>query len=328
MRQTKTAAKQRYLKKKARKHKVLVAARKASAPKHKQAVSTHDGSGDEGTGPDSGDEGGEGKLEVVDLAGPSKPRVRIVLPPKDGEQAEDEEDAAAARERKKAEKREKRANRHKEPTAPVAEATEPAETTEMEVDGEEEADGPDPALRSPTPPMLEPFPLPTSAPAPKASVLNRQGLPAGLENATFVDQDTKAPIEGFVKPDGKPYLSERMKGRLGAMGLTDFFAGTLLHCAARKLRIKLTPTVQSAMLPPLLSEDLLPLSTPSDYLVSAPTGSGKTLAYCIPLIETLSRRQVIRLRALIVLPTRELVTQVKEVLESLAKGTGLKVSCM
>jgi ATP-dependent RNA helicase DDX51/DBP6 len=82
------------------------------------------------------------------------------------------------------------------------------------------------------------------------------------------------------------------------------------------------------MLPPLLSEDLIPLSPPSDYLVSAPTGSGKTLAYCIPLIETLSRRQVIRLRALIVLPTRELVIQVKEVLESLAKGTGLKVSCM
>lgn len=79
------------------------------------------------------------------------------------------------------------------------------------------------------------------------------------------------------------------------------------------------------MLPPLLSQGLIPESTPSDYLVSAPTGSGKTLAYCIPLIEILSKRQVTRLRALVVLPTRELVVQVKEVLDALAKGTGLKV---
>jgi ATP-dependent RNA helicase DDX51/DBP6 len=80
------------------------------------------------------------------------------------------------------------------------------------------------------------------------------------------------------------------------------------------------------MLPPLLSSGLIPDSTPSDHLVSAPTGSGKTLAYCIPLVEILSTRQVTRLRALVVLPTRELVVQVKEVLDGLAKGTGLKVS--
>lgn len=80
------------------------------------------------------------------------------------------------------------------------------------------------------------------------------------------------------------------------------------------------------MLPPLLAEVLDPISAPSDYLVSAPTGSGKTLAYCIPLVKVLSTRRITRLRALIVLPTRELVMQVKEVLDSLAKGTNLKVS--
>ena len=77
--------------------------------------------------------------------------------------------------------------------------------------------------------------------------------------------------------------------------------------------------------------------------MSAPTGSGKTLAYVLPIIEvnlikfvkkkyiylnlskTLSPRVITRLRALIVLPTRDLVAQVRETLEVLSKGTGLKV---
>jgi ATP-dependent RNA helicase DDX51/DBP6 len=42
----------------------------------------------------------------------------------------------------------------------------------------------------------------------------------------------------------------------------------------------------------------------------------------------LSKRIVTRLRALIILPTRDLVSQVKETFESVAKGTGLKVSSL
>ena len=75
--------------------------------------------------------------------------------------------------------------------------------------------------------------------------------------------------------------------------------------------------------------------------VSAPTGSGKTLAYVLPIIEVvfplqlypiidhyfkvLSTRLVTRLRALVVLPTRDLVIQVRETFEALGKGHGLKV---
>jgi ATP-dependent RNA helicase DDX51/DBP6 len=44
------------------------------------------------------------------------------------------------------------------------------------------------------------------------------------------------------------------------------------------------------------------------------------------VIKTLEDRKIVRLRALIVLPTRDLVVQVRETLESLAKGTGLVVS--
>lgn len=65
--------------------------------------------------------------------------------------------------------------------------------------------------------------------------------------------------------------------------------------------------------------------SPGDLCVSAPTGSGKTMAYVLPIIEILSKRVVTRLRALVVLPTRELAIQVKETFEAFVKGTGLKV---
>jgi ATP-dependent RNA helicase DDX51/DBP6 len=82
------------------------------------------------------------------------------------------------------------------------------------------------------------------------------------------------------------------------------------------------------MLPHLLPLPLVPnpFEALNDYLISAPTGSGKTLAYTIPIINILKQRQVVRLRALIVLPTRDLVVQVRETIEALAKGTGLVVS--
>lgn len=43
------------------------------------------------------------------------------------------------------------------------------------------------------------------------------------------------------------------------------------------------------------------------------------------VLQVLSSRIVTRLRALIVLPTRDLVTQVRETFEAVSKGRGLKV---
>lgn len=43
--------------------------------------------------------------------------------------------------------------------------------------------------------------------------------------------------------------------------------------------------------------------------------------------QTLAPRIVTRLRALILLPTRDLVAQVRETFQSFGKGTGLKVRC-
>ncbi|ANB11108.1 Dbp6p [Sugiyamaella lignohabitans] len=84
--------------------------------------------------------------------------------------------------------------------------------------------------------------------------------------------------------------------------------------------------VQTGVCPVLLkdSQSIAPDPLP-DVLVNAYTGSGKTLAYGIPIVEALSKRVVPRIRALILLPTRPLIQQVRNVLESLAKGTSLRV---
>ncbi|KAL7753083.1 ATP-dependent RNA helicase dbp6 [Sorochytrium milnesiophthora] len=62
-----------------------------------------------------------------------------------------------------------------------------------------------------------------------------------------------------------------------------------------------------------------------DLLVSAPTGSGKTLTYVLPIVDALTDRVVTRLRAVVILPTRDLVMQVKDTFLDMVKGTSLTV---
>ncbi|KAL3424156.1 DEAD/DEAH box helicase [Phlyctema vagabunda] len=75
--------------------------------------------------------------------------------------------------------------------------------------------------------------------------------------------------------------------------------------------------VQAAVLPLLLPGQK---QQPGDVLVSAATGSGKTLSYVLPMIESISRNSVTRLRGLIVMPTRELVAQAQDVCEICASA--------
>ncbi len=62
-----------------------------------------------------------------------------------------------------------------------------------------------------------------------------------------------------------------------------------------------------------------------DICVSAATGSGKTLAYVLPMVESMRQRVVAKLQGLVVVPTRELVAQAREIAELCAVGTGLKI---
>eukprot|EP00249_Psilotum_nudum_P015704 c25478_g1_i2 orf=676-2382(-) len=62
-----------------------------------------------------------------------------------------------------------------------------------------------------------------------------------------------------------------------------------------------------------------------DLCVCSPTGSGKTLAYVLPIVQMLSKYCLRRLRALVVLPTRDLAVQVKAVFDLVAPAVGLSV---
>ncbi|KAG2110952.1 P-loop containing nucleoside triphosphate hydrolase protein [Suillus discolor] len=156
------------------------------------------------------------------------------------------------------------------------------------------------------------FSLPTLPDAPPKSILALQGLDQALVEAEVVNPSSRLPIipEG---DDVRTGLSERTRRRLIELGITQLFA------------------VQTALLPFLLGSSTTrrslyePFDLLRDVCVSAPTGSGKTLAYVLPIVEILSTKIVTHLRALIVLPTRDLVMQVRETLEAIAKGRGLKI---
>jgi len=63
-----------------------------------------------------------------------------------------------------------------------------------------------------------------------------------------------------------------------------------------------------------------------DLCGKAPTGSGKTLAFALPVAMRVERAQPGRPRALILVPTRELASQVREVIDPLARITRRKVA--
>ncbi|RHY33411.1 hypothetical protein DYB32_001661 [Aphanomyces invadans] len=60
-----------------------------------------------------------------------------------------------------------------------------------------------------------------------------------------------------------------------------------------------------------------------DLCINAPTGSGKTMVYVLPIVQRLVSRVVRRLRAVVVVPSRDLVVQVKKVFDALIAGTPL-----
>ena len=84
--------------------------------------------------------------------------------------------------------------------------------------------------------------------------------------------------------------------------------------------------VQAAILPLMLCTRYSSApKSPGDLCVSAPTGSGKTLAYALPMVDFLIHRVIPRIRALIVLPTRDLAIQVKTTFDHLLKGTSIRL---
>ncbi|UVC49744.1 RNA helicase [Theileria orientalis] len=83
-----------------------------------------------------------------------------------------------------------------------------------------------------------------------------------------------------------------------------------------QFNIKKTTPVQKHVIPVLLMD--------KDVMAVAPTGSGKTLAYLVPILLKLKDNDV-NLRCLILVPTVELVQQVKSECVYLTKGKGVKI---
>ncbi|HJW98809.1 MAG TPA: DEAD/DEAH box helicase [Terriglobales bacterium] len=81
-----------------------------------------------------------------------------------------------------------------------------------------------------------------------------------------------------------------------------------------------TPTpVQSSAIPPALSG--------KDLLATAQTGTGKTLAFLIPIAERLLASHSVGVRALVLVPTRELAMQVEQQFEQL-RGKKLRKAAL
>ena len=65
-------------------------------------------------------------------------------------------------------------------------------------------------------------------------------------------------------------------------------------------------------------------ATGSDIYAQAKTGTGKTAAYGLPILDAMLPDAFSFIRALIIVPTRELAFQVNEMLEAFAAGSELK----
>lgn len=87
---------------------------------------------------------------------------------------------------------------------------------------------------------------------------------------------------------------------------------------------KLFP-VQKCLIPVLTKQfKSRPFRRPNDICVSSPTGSGKTLAFVIPIVNHLKRSLTRSLRALVVLPSRDLAQQVFRSFTQISQPTHLR----
>lgn len=102
------------------------------------------------------------------------------------------------------------------------------------------------------------------------------------------------------------------------MKFTDLNLNPNLLKALEELGFK-TPT-------PIQEQSFAPVMSGKDVVGIAQTGTGKTIAYLLPILRMLPyKKQQVDPRVLIMVPTRELVVQVVEEVEKLAKYTNNKV---
>lgn len=97
----------------------------------------------------------------------------------------------------------------------------------------------------------------------------------------------------------------------------DLNLSKLLQNAVADLGFDIPTPIQVDAFPVILSG--------KDVVGIAQTGTGKTLAYMLPILQNLKFSKQLNTRVLILVPTRELVIQVVEMVQSFAKYTNFKI---
>ncbi|XP_077015637.1 ATP-dependent RNA helicase DDX51 isoform X3 [Tamandua tetradactyla] len=134
-------------------------------------------------------------------------------------------------------------------------------------------------------------------------------LPAWMAEPSCVGRN-----QDLVPIQDLPEVHPELRRKLQAQGIASYFP------------------VQAVVIPALLQSAASGFLVgrggyrPSDLCVSAPTGSGKTLAFVIPVVQALMHRVVCHVRALAVLPTKELAQQVSKVFSVYTDATPLRVA--
>ncbi|XP_066302695.1 ATP-dependent RNA helicase DDX51-like [Branchiostoma lanceolatum] len=136
-------------------------------------------------------------------------------------------------------------------------------------------------------------------------------LPDWLADPSVIENDIQS---NLVPVEDTPHVGEFLKNKLKENGVENLFP------------------VQHQVIPAILedAQDGTIMGRagfrPSDICVSAPTGSGKTLAFVIPVVQALLQRVVCEVRALVVLPTKDLAVQIYKVFNHYTSGSRLKVA--
>jgi ATP-dependent RNA helicase DDX51/DBP6 len=155
------------------------------------------------------------------------------------------------------------------------------------------------------------------APETSGSSSTDKKLNTKLAEEAFDDLDiTEELIQDNVKEDGEEpvdptdeiktalYMSKQpIHDAAAGWGLAPFLVENLKQDGYNNFF-----PIQSLVIPDVIAAERHAHIRARDICVAAPTGSGKTLAFVIPVLNALANRQIRRLRALVVLPSRDLGT--------------------